>query len=140
MQVIEIFKDNSGQSYSNNGTLSWNTQETSTDGALNGGTGVFTAPRAGLVQVDARAGIISIAASQGQYASIALEKNGTKVFYGRRDTCDANTTRPFTFDLSTSVYVNQGDTLEIVAVETITTGGSTLIAGTESNRVSFVMK
>lgn len=78
-KVIEVWSDDSGQSVGNTyQTVTWNTKEISTHNAMDGITGIFTAPKDGYYDVNAQT-YITASLSSSQYISILIAVDEVQV-------------------------------------------------------------
>jgi hypothetical protein len=136
-KVYAIATSANGQSCADGQTIEFEVIENNSHAAYSAATGIFIAPKSGICQVDAFITGNSTAQTAATFIQLKLVKNGSAVIRGQANTMDANHTEGVGAILSTSVYVNAGDTLKIVVANS--TASSTLEASSEYNRISFII-
>ena len=130
---------NSGQTILGNSTwmtIVFENQEWDTNNEYDEASGRFTAKRAGYYKVDSKGLLSAVTWAEGDGFVVALSRNGVNVAYGTVQYFATTTDTYKTSILSTVVYLDVGDYIEIQAFQNSNTDKD-LIANNEHNYLSI---
>lgn len=125
--VAARYKSSSGQSVASNAVIKYESQDFDTHSAYNTSTGVYTVPRSGYYQVNAR-----YAESTSAGTGMAIQVNGTSVSIVQNETSAALES----ISLSDILKLDAGDTLTVI----YTRGGSATLQASGSRNTFSIMR
>lgn len=137
-KVIEQFKSDTAQAISGSATTMVHEDKIiSTHGAYNPSTGVFTAPKAGILKVFYQFDTASVTLTASQFIIFRIYDTARDIYIGYIRVFGTGAASVYIGNGSGGTYVNKGDTLRLEAAASVVTSRSTTNI---TNNISYIME